>query len=137
MKVLSGYVKVKTEGRGDYKDITEEIEGIVEESRVKNGIVAIHGMHTTAAIVIQERDRDVHNDTMDIMNAIVPMDRKYRHVYEGIANATAHIKNQMMGINVTIPVINGRMALGTWQRIFLVELFEKRERRVAIAVIGE
>ena len=98
MKVLSGYVKVKTEGRGDYKDITEEIEGIVEESRVKNGIVAIHGMHTTAAIVIQERDRDVHKDTMDIMNAIVPMDRKYRHV---------------------------------------VELFEKRERRVAIAVMGE
>jgi len=137
MKIVTDFIEVKSKGKGTYMDITSAVEKIVEKSGIREGIITIHEMHTTAALVIQEMDGDVHEDTMNAMEGVVPSTRNYRHTYEGIDNATAHIKNQIMGSNLTIPIINGKMALGTWQHIFLVELFKKRKRRVAIAIIGE
>jgi len=100
-------------------------------------VVIIHELHTTAALTIQENDTSVHEDTREILDELVPLDRRYRHSYEGNANATAHIKNQLLGSNITLPIINGKIALGTWQRIFLIELFEARHRKIAVSIIGE
>ncbi|MCD6480743.1 MAG: YjbQ family protein [Thermoplasmata archaeon] len=136
MKVMTDFIEVESGGRGHYEDITDEVARIVEKSGIDDGVIILHEMHTTAALVIQEADEDVHRDTMDVMDEIVPSNRKYRHIYEGVSNATAHIKNQIMGSNLSIPVMDGKMTLGTWQRIFLVELFEKRRRRVAVVVMG-
>ncbi len=137
MKVFADFIEVRSERRGEYIDITAEIEELISKSNVKNGVAVIHEMHTTAALTIQENDSSVHEDTREIMDEIVPVSREYHHSYEGNANAAAHIKNQIFGSNLAIPVIKGKLALGTWQRIFLVELFEGRRRRVVVSVIGE
>ena len=137
MKVFADFVEVRSERRGEYIDITTEIEKMIDKSEVRNGVVIIHELHTTAALTIQENDTSVHEDTKEIMDKLVPLDREYRHSYEGNANAAAHIKNQILGSNLAIPVIDGKIALGTWQRIFLVELFEGRKRRIAVCVMGE
>jgi len=137
MKVFADFVEVRSGKRGEYIDITTEIEKLVDKSEVRNGVVIIHELHTTAALTIQENDTSVHEDTKEIMDKLVPLDREYRHSYEGNENAAAHIKNQILGSNLAIPVIDGKIALGTWQRIFLVELFEGRKRRIAVCVMGE
>ena len=137
MKVFVDFIKVDSEKRGKYIDITAEVKAMVEKSGVENGIVVLHEMHTTAALTIQEDDVTVHEDTREILDELVPLDRQYRHSYEGNANATAHIKNQLLGSNITLPIINGKIALGTWQRIFLIELFEARHRKIAVSIIGE
>jgi len=137
MKVFADFVEVRSGKRGEYIDITTEIEKLVDKSEVRNGVVIIHELHTTAALTIQENDTSVHEDTKEIMDKLVPLDREYRHSYEGNANAAAHIKNQILGSNLAIPVIDGKIALGTWQKIFLVELFEGRRRRIAVCVMGE
>jgi len=137
MKVFGDFIGVNTSKRGDYIDITPKVKERVEKSGIRNGIVVLHEMHTTAALVIQEGDKDVHADTTNALNEIVPLSRQYRHCYEGVANATAHIKNQLLGSSIALPVIEGKIALGTWQRIFLVELFEGRRRRIAVSIIGE
>ncbi|MCD6448378.1 MAG: YjbQ family protein [Thermoplasmata archaeon] len=137
MKVFADFVEVRSERRGEYIDITTEIEKMIDKSEVKNGVVIIHELHTTAALTIQENDTSVHEDTKEIMDRLVPLDREYRHSYEGNANAVAHIKNQIFGSNLAIPVIDGKIALGTWQRIFLIELFETRHRKIAVSIIGE
>jgi len=137
MKVFADFVEVRSERRGEYIDITTEIEKMIDKSEVRNGVVIIHELHTTAALTIQENDTSVHEDTKEIMDKLVPLDREYRHSYEGNANAAAHIKNQIFGSNLAIPVIDGKIALGTWQRIFLIELFETRHRKIAVSIIGE
>jgi len=137
MKIFADFVEVRSGKRGEYIDITTEIEKMIDKSEVRNGVVIIHELHTTAALTIQENDTSVHEDTREILDELVPLDRRYRHSYEGNANATAHIKNQLLGSNITLPIINGKIALGTWQRIFLIELFEARHRKIAVSIIGE
>ena len=134
MKIFTDFIEIRS--KKGYNDITHEIEREVAKSGIKNGIIAIHEMHTTAAIIINENDADLHEDAKDTLNEIVPI-KEYRHNYEGNENAAAHIKSQLLGCNTAIPIINGKIALGTWQSIFFMELFEERKRRIAIAIIGE
>ena len=137
MKVITDFVEVESNRRGEYIDITNQIEKIVEKSNIKNGIIVIHELHTTAALTIQENDGSIHEDTKEILEEIVPLNKRYRHSYEGNENATAHIKNQLLGSSIALPIINGRLALGTWQHIFLIELFEARKRKIAVCIVGE
>jgi len=137
MKVITDFIEVKSKERGEYIDITGHIEKIVERSNIKNGIIVMHELHTTAALTIQENDGSIHEDTREILEEIAPLNKHYRHSYEGNENATAHIKNQLLGSSIALPIINGKLALGTWQSIFLVELFEARRRKIAVCIIGE
>ncbi|HEC77452.1 MAG TPA: YjbQ family protein [Thermoplasmatales archaeon] len=137
MKVVTDFIEIESIKIHEYIDITSKVNRIVEESRIKNGIVCVHEMHTTGAIVIQENDSDMHEDTKEILNELIPPKKSYRHSYEGNENATAHIKNQFLGSGATIPVINGKLALGTWQRIFFIELFRARHRKIAVSILGE
>ena len=130
-------IRDRSKERGEYIDITGHIEKIVERSNIKNGIIVMHELHTTAALTIQENDGSIHEDTREILEEIAPLNKHYRHSYEGNENATAHIKNQLLGSSIALPIINGKLALGTWQSIFLVELFEARRRKIAVCIIGE
>lgn len=137
MKVVTDFIEIDSRGMNDYIDITPEVNKILKRSGIKKGMICLHEMHTTGAIVIQEDDSDMHKDTIDIMNDLIPLKRSYRHNYEGNENATAHIKNQIMGSNVSIPIIDGKLALGTWQRIFFIEFFRARHRKIAVSITGE
>ena len=137
MGVFRKSVKIKTKGLNDFVNITKDIEKIVNESKIKNGMVFLNSLHNTAALIMQEDDSTIHRDLVNTLENIVPLKGKYEHNYEGPENATAHLKTNLLSSNLTIPLENGKLVLGTWQQIFFVELFEPREREVVVTIMGE
>lgn len=137
MKVFQKTIFIQTKGLNDFVEITNEIQAVAKESKIENGMVFVNSMHNTAALIIQENDPTIHKDLLNTLEKILPMKGKYEHSYEGNVNATAHIKSNLLGSFVTIPLENGMLALGTWQRIFFIEFFEPRRREVLVTIIGE
>lgn len=137
MRVYQKELKFLTKGYYDILDITEEIKKEVEKSKINNGLIFLFLEHNTAALLIQEYDETIFEDMKNILEKVFPLNGKYKHSYEGNINATAHLKNLILSQNLSIPIKNGEIVLGTWQRIILIELFEPRERKVYITIIGE
>jgi len=137
MKFYRDVIELKTRGYFQYINITDKVQDIVNKSKIKDGIVFVNASHNTATVIMQEDDSSIHGDTKEIIEDLVPLNRNYRHAYEGNVNATSHIKNQMLGnSNLTVPVKDGKIILGTWQQIFFLELLESRRREVTITIIG-
>lgn len=114
-------------------NITKEIQGIVKESGVKEGICVVFVPHTTAGITINENaDPDVVRDFLMETNKIVPLTDGYHHI-EG--NSAAHIKSSMVGFSETIIIQDGRLLLGTWQGIYFMEFDGPRIRKVQVKII--
>jgi len=130
-------MSVKTKGLNDFVSLTENVQKVVNESKITNGMGFLNALHNTVALIIQENDSTIHKDLINILDKAVPLKGKYFHDYEGNENATAHIKSNLLGTYITIPLKDGKLVLGTWQDIFLVELFEAREREIMITIIGE
>lgn len=106
--------------------ITHLIEDALDElipSASKAGLVHLFLQHTSASLAINENaDPDVRLDTEDWLNKIAPADQpEYRHTLEGSDDLPAHFKSMMLGVSLTVPLINGRLGLGTWQGIYLCE----------------
>jgi secondary thiamine-phosphate synthase enzyme len=126
--------EVGTSGRACFVNITGKVEDAVARSGVKDGVVTVFIPHTTAGITINEAaDPAVVRDILNALDELVPRNRRYTHA-EG--NSDAHIKASLMGSSVNVPVSNGRLALGTWQGIFLCEFDGPRHRSVLIRVTG-
>ncbi|HEC98070.1 MAG TPA: YjbQ family protein [Nitrospirae bacterium] len=128
------HVNVKTGARVDLIDITSEIEGLVEESEVGEGVCYLYVPHTTAGITINEgADPSVRRDIIHTLQKIVPRDAGYAHM-EG--NSDAHIKSSLVGTSTIVLIEQGRLQLGTWQSIFFCEFDGPRDRRVAVKIMG-
>lgn len=126
-------VSVKTSDRTQMIDITSKVREVVKESGVKNGLVHVFSLHTTAAVTINENaDPAVESDILNTINKIIPWDDNYRHM-EG--NSAAHIKVSLFGPSETIPLENGSLVLGTWQSIFFCEFDGPRNRKVNVQII--
>lgn len=130
-------ISIKTRGLNDFVKITGEVEKIVKESKIKNGMVFLNSLHNTAALIIQEDDPTIHRDLTATLERIAPLKGKYEHDYETNVNATAHLKTNLLTSSLTIPLTDGKLVLGTWQQLFFVELFEPRHREVIVTIIGE
>ena len=121
---------VRTNRQVEFVKITGQVQKIVEESGVKDGVCRIFVPHTTAGITINEgADPDVVRDMIMELNKIVLFEDSYLH-REG--NSAAHIKTSMMGSSVTVFVQNEKLVLGTWQAIFFCEFDGPRTRRVLV-----
>ena len=103
--------------------VTEEVVAAVPElARIKAGLFHIFIQHTSASLTINENaDRDVRTDLESSLNALAPEDFPYVHTLEGPDDMPAHVKASLMGSSLTIPIVGGRLALGTWQGIYLCE----------------
>ncbi len=113
-------------------DITEDVEKLV--SKVKKGICNIYCPHTTAGLIINENaDPSVKDDILMQLNKIVPENATYSHT-EG--NSPAHIKSSLVGVSLNIPVVNGKLMLGTWQGIMFCEFDGPRSRKVIVSLIN-
>lgn len=124
---------VKTEQQTAMINVTRELQNIVRESGVKQGICIIFVPHTTAAITINENtDSDVVRDFMMEINKVIPMSDGYHHM-EG--NSAAHIKSSVMGFSETLIIKDGRLLLGTWQGIYFMEFDGPRIRKVQVKII--
>jgi secondary thiamine-phosphate synthase enzyme len=116
-------------------DVTDRVRDVVRKSRVRAGICTIFAQHTTAGVFINENaDPDVLTDLFAAFRRTVPDDAGYRHA-EG--NSPAHLRSVLSGAATTIPVIEGDLALGTWQGIYFVDFDGPRERHFVVSLLGE
>lgn len=102
--------------------ITSELDDWLSHIKANEGLLTILVKHTSASLTIQENaDPTVRDDLLSILNELAPEDRDYRHNMEGPDDMPAHIKTMLTNSALSIPVINGRMDLGTWQGVYLIE----------------
>ena len=99
-------------------DVTEHIDSWLKEINATNGLITIFLKHTSASLTIQENtDVDVQYDLLDILDELAPAERNWRHSLEGSDDMPAHVKSVLIGSNLAVPVVDGRLDLGTWQSI--------------------
>ncbi len=126
-------INVSTRSRTELVDITSQVQSVIAESGVQDGVCYVYVPHTTAGLTINENaDPSVREDILMELNKTIPLEDNYRH-REG--NAAAHIKATIVGSSETLLVERGRLVLGTWQGIFFCEFDGPRSRRVLIRVI--
>lgn len=134
----SGALLVPTRGKGLY-DITREIARWVAEESVETGLLTVFIQHTSASLTIQENaDPDVLHDIATFFSRLVPEDdRLYRHTVEGPDDMPAHIRAALTLTQLSIPIAGGRMALGTWQGIYVFEhRAASHRRRIVLHLMG-
>ena len=132
-------IKVKTNGQGFYNFTQRTLEWI-NNQKIKNGILNINIMHTSASLVIQENaDPDVLHDLKNFFHKLVPMDEKlYKHSTEGKDDMPAHIKSALTNNQLTLSLKNKNLILGTWQGLYLFEhRIEKQTRVLSHHLIGD
>ena len=127
----------------EFVDITDNVREEVEKSGLKEGNVLVYSQHTTASIVIQEPEQNLKKDLENLLHRLAPKDAEYHHtlapdhIEDQMPNGHSHCQHLFMGTSETIPFTNGELMLGTFQRIFLVELDRARTRKIIIQVNGE
>ncbi len=133
MQIFSGKIEIATHGKGLHP-FTREVARWIKETDAHDGLLTIFVQHTSASLVIQENaDPDVTLDLADFFERLVPEnDRRYRHTIEGPDDMPSHIRAALTQTSLSIPVIGGRMALGTWQGIYLFEHRSSPMRRSMI-----
>ena len=132
-------LEVPTRGRGFY-ELTQNVEALVDQSGFHTGVVTLHLQHTSASLLIQENaDPEVRRDLERFFARLVPDgDPLFRHTCEGEDDMPAHVRTALTTVNLSIPISHGRMALGTWQGIYLWEhRCQAHHRRVTVHLIGE
>jgi len=134
---------VQTQERYQILCITEEVERIIAESKVVDGLVLVNPMHITASCYVNDLERGLHQDIMEWLEKMAPYHGKdgvdgpeYLHHRTGEDNGDAHLKRQLLGQQVTMPVQNGRLHLGTWEQIHYAEFDGQRPKRILVKVIG-
>ena len=127
-KMGTGTFAVSTGSRMEFVDITGQIQKEVSRSGISDGVCYVYNPHTTAGLTINEgADPAVQDDIIAVLKKVIPMNYSYKHM-EG--NSPAHIMASLMGSSVTVFVENGRLVLGTWQKIFFCEFDGPRSRKV-------
>jgi len=131
-------LEFRTDGRG-LTEITREVAAWLEETAIETGLLTLHCRHTSASILITENASPaVWRDLTRWLDRIAPEGDLYDHDAEGPDDMPAHLKAALTGVNLSIPVMGGKMQLGTWQGLFLAEHRRAPHRRtIALHVIGE
>lgn len=127
----------------EFIDITDRVGQEVEKSGAKDGNVLVYAQHTTASIILQEPEENLTKDLQNLLRNIAPRGNEYHHtaapdhVEDRQPNGHSHCQHLFMGSSETIPFVDGNLMLGTFQRIFLVELDRARTRNIIVQVVGE
>ena len=147
MKIVTNCISTNTKKAPEFIDITEYVCRFVEESKVQNGMALVYSKHTTAAIKINENEPLLIEDMEKFLDRIASREDEYRHNDFTIRtvnmnddecpNGHAHCQHLLMGTSETVPIVDGQVQVGTWQRIFLVELDMPRHREVIVQILGE
>lgn len=120
--------------------IHDEVERLVAESGIQEGLVLVCAMHITASVFVNDNESGLHHDYDLWLEQLAPFDaspQRYHHNRTGEDNADAHLKRQVMGREVTLAITDGRLHLGPWEHIFYYEFDGRRRKRVLVKIIGE
>ncbi len=137
--VFGKKITLSAKGFSDIKDITEQVESIVHQSGIKGGLVNVFVIGSTASVSTIEYEPALVEDVRDQLEEFVPASKRTRHSQTwGDDNGFSHIRATLMGPGITMPLSDGRLVLGTWQQIVLIDHDNRpRSREVFIQVIGE
>jgi secondary thiamine-phosphate synthase enzyme len=139
LKVFSDNIRFSTEGDGTVRDITGEVDGIIEESGVREGIVSVFVPGSTGAITTVEYEPGLIRDLPEFFEKIIPSGKSYHHDQTwGDGNGFSHLRASLVGPSVTVPVSEGSMVRGTWQQIIFLDFDNRsRNRTLRVSVLGE
>jgi len=132
-------IRVPTREHGEMHDLTEDVQGIVTESMIASGMVNVSVVGSTAAISTIEFESGLERDMPELLDRLVPPSRNYGHEqawHDG--NGHSHLQATLLGPSLTLPISEGKLVVGTWQQIFLIECdIKPRQREVVVTVLGE
>ncbi len=145
MKFLSRTFEIQTEKGPQFVDITERVEAATRESGLQNGFAVVFSKHTTAAISINEAEPHLIKDMEEMLEKMAPSSHDYEHNRYAHAlstngerpNGHAHCQQLLLGASESVPIADGKLVFGVWQRLFLVELDHGRDREVVVHLVGE
>ena len=137
MKIVTEYLQFETRKHREYLNITEKIEGLVKKSGVKEGMVLVSAMHITAGVYVNDAEDGLIQDIDDWLERLCPYREDYRHHRTGETNGDSHLKNLLIGHQQLIPITNGRLDLGPWEKIYYAEFDGQRRKRVIAKILGE
>jgi secondary thiamine-phosphate synthase enzyme len=150
MKMLFENHNLSTSRCMEFVDVTQDLLDMVGRSGVENGMALVYSPHTTCSIVINERESGFIRDFEDLLEGLVPLGRAYRHDdmdlrtenleddEHDVPNGHAHCRQGLIAsASQAIPIVDGALQLGRWQRVFFVEMDRARERKVLMQVLGE
>jgi len=140
-------VRITTERRTEFVDLTDGLEGLLAEARITAGVVNVQSLHTTASIAVNEGEPLLLGDFQGVLERLAPVDARYEHDDDALRtvnlnpgerpNGFAHCRALLLGPSVGLNVVEGRLVLGRWQRVFLVELDGPRQRDLSVLMMGE
>ena len=145
LKFYNDVVELRTGEPLQFIDLTELVLERVRRSGIVNGMLNVQSGHTTTAVVVNENEPGLLEDVSDLLARLAPREARYRHDNldqrpfvppEERRNAHSHLRSIVLAPSVTLNVVEGKIQLGVWQRIFLVELDGARKRSVSIGVMG-
>jgi secondary thiamine-phosphate synthase enzyme len=139
MKSRTEYLTMNVPVRRGFLNLTPEVERVVRQSGVSEGLVLVNAMHITASVFINDDERGLHHDYDVWLERLAPHEpvSGYRHNDTGEDNADAHMKRQVMGREVVVAITGGKLDFGPWEQIFYGEFDGRRKKRVLVKVIGE
>ncbi len=140
MKTLTEEIWMEVPQRRAIVSLHEQVERLVAESGVQDGLVLVNAMHITASVFINDNEPGLHRDYDKWLEELAPFDpspQRYHHNRTGEDNADAHHKRQVMGREVVVAVTEGRLDFGPWEQIFYGEFDGRRPKRVLVKIIGE
>lgn len=140
----------RTERCGQFVDVTDDLVDVVRRSEIRNGMALVYSPHTTCAVLVNERESGFMRDFDELLESLVPLKGAYQHDDmslrtenleddpHDVPNGHAHCRQALLGsTSQTIPIVDGELLLGRWQRVFFLELDRSRDRKVLIQVMGE
>jgi secondary thiamine-phosphate synthase enzyme len=140
-------IRIDTEHPTQFIDLTSDLEAFVAASAIQSGLLNVQSLHTTAAIVVNEHDPLLLTDMAGLLERLAPVDAVYRHdnitlrtancVLGEPPNGHSHCRALLLGPTATLNVVDGKLQLGRWQRVFLVELDGPRARDVSLLLLGD
>lgn len=125
---------IQTTARTELIDITDRVRAIVKESGIKEGICVISTRHTTSGITVNENERGLRADILEMLETLVSETKSYAH-NQIDNNADSHLRAVLLGNSAVLPLEDGHLVLGTWQSIFFVELDGPRNRSVNVKIV--
>jgi secondary thiamine-phosphate synthase enzyme len=139
MTVKTASIPLTSRGNADVHDITGQVESLAIESGLKNGTVTIFCPSSTSGLTTIEFEPGVVGDLKRLFNEIIPSDREYAHNTRwGDGNGHSHVRASLLGPSLTVPFVDGRLTLGTWQQIIYVDFDTRpRNRELIVQMIGE
>ncbi len=136
MNCHTEYLTFHTGKHREYVHITPQIESIVHKSGIQDGMCLVSAMHITAGIYVNDNESGLIHDIDEWLEQLAPFRQDYQHHQTGEDNGDSHLKAILVHHQVVLPITNGRLDLGTWQRVFYAEFDGQRSKRVIVKVMG-